>query len=110
MSLTNADTSRTAATDSPWFWVLVFSVVGLIALASISGQYGKRQSRLERQYQARDRVVDPKFSEAERRDFSMPHATLVPIWPLAATLGAMALVAAFMLGREHRRQLRELPG
>ena len=42
-------------TDSPWFWVLAFSLMALAVLAVLvfSGKYGKRQTRLELQYQAR---------------------------------------------------------
>ena len=57
-------------TDSPWFWVLLFSVVGLIALGGISGQYGKRQARLERQYQARERIRDEAVGDPARREYS----------------------------------------
>ena len=40
---------------------LLFSVVALIALGAISGQYGKRQARLERQYQARERIQNDQL-------------------------------------------------
>jgi hypothetical protein len=102
-------------TDSPWFWVLLFSIVGLIALVGISGQYGKRQARLERQYQARERIAagevgDRAAGDAERRDYATPQHTLVPIWPLAVLLIGVIVLAAVMLGREHRRRQRELSG
>jgi hypothetical protein len=54
---------------------------------------------------AEDAVADP-----QRRDYSTAADTLVPIWPLAFVLGGVALFAAVMLGRDHRRQLRELSG
>lgn len=102
-------------TDSPWFWVLLFSLVGLIALATISGQYGKRQARLERQYQARERIRagatgDGAVGDPARRDYSTPEKTLVPIWPLAIALGGTVVFAAVMLAREQRRRPHELPG
>ena len=97
-------------TDSPWFWVLLFSVMGLIALVAISGQYGKRQARLERQYQARERVAEDAVADPERRQYATPNATLVPLWPLAILLGGVIVLAAVMLGREHQRQHRELSG
>jgi hypothetical protein len=101
-------------TDSPWFWVLMFSVTGLIALAAISGQYGKRQARLERQYQARERIRsdelgDDAVGDPARREYSSPRQTLIPIWPLAVVLGGVAALAAVMLRREQQKW-HELPG
>ena len=101
---------RPPITDSPWFWVLLFSVVGLVALAAISGQYGKRQARLERQYQARERIREDAVGDPRRPEYSAPDKTLVPIWPLAVVLGGVVLVAAVMLGREQGRGRNELPG
>lgn len=102
-------------TDSPWFWLLLFSVVGLVALAAISGQYGKRQARLERQYQARERIRDGAIGNSAvgdpaRRDYSSPDQTLVPIWPLAVVLCGLIVFAAAMLRRDHQRRPHELPG
>lgn len=102
-------------TDSPWFWVLLFSIVGLIALGGISGQYGRRQARLERQYQARERIAagevgDNAGEDPERHEYATPDRTLVPIWPLAILLGGVILLAAVMLGRELQRRRHELSG
>jgi hypothetical protein len=41
-------------TDSPWMWLALFSAVGLSALLATGGKFGKRQSGIERRYQARD--------------------------------------------------------
>ncbi|HEY4723947.1 MAG TPA: hypothetical protein VII92_18990 [Anaerolineae bacterium] len=101
-------------TDSPWFWLLVFSVVGIGALAAISGKYGRRQANIERQYQARERIAQGDTisgdadtaqdgDSASRRSYSMPGETLIPLWPLAVGLGAIALFAAVMLARERGR-------
>lgn len=97
-------------TDSPWFWVLLFAAVGLLALATIHGQYGKRQAHLERQYQARERIAEHAVGDSSRREYSTPAHTLIPVWPLAAVLIVVIVVAAVMLGREVRRRRRELPG
>jgi hypothetical protein len=102
-------------TDSPWFWLLAFSGVALIALVTISGQYGKRQARLERQYQARERIAegavgDGATSDPARREYASPDNTLVPLWPLAIPLVGVAGFAAVMLRRQVRRQRDQLPG
>jgi hypothetical protein len=93
---------KSPITDSPWFWVLVFSLMGLVALVAISGQYGKRQSRLERQYQARERIAADAVEDPQRREYSTPGDTLIAIWPLAVVLAGVAVFAIVMLSREFR--------
>src|SRR5262245_7934448 len=110
MALTKADSSGTPTTDSPWFWVLLFCVVGLLFLVIFSGQIGKRQARLERQYQARERVMEDAVSDPDRREYATPDNTLVTIWPLEVLLIGAAIGAAGMLWRQHQRRLDELPG
>ena len=102
---------RPAVTDSPWFWVLIFSLMALGALAAIGGKYGRRQAVIERQYQARERSAKlqapPKHASqptrdedrGERRGFASPGETLIPLWPLAVILTCAALFAAVMLYR-----------
>ena len=108
--------AQSGLTDSPWFWALAFSLVGLLALAVIgfSGKYGKRQAGIERQYQARERVAEKLTSENNpdvagridqsevRRPFATPGNNLITTWPLAALLGIVAVVAALMLYRASR--------
>jgi hypothetical protein len=96
-------TSKPPLTDSPWFWVLLFSVVGLVSLVVISGQYGKRQARIERQYQARERIGDNAVNDPTRPEYATPDNTLVPIWPLGVLLVATAVGSAIMLQRERSR-------
>lgn len=96
-------------TDSPWFWVLAFSLMALVALAAMNGKYGRRQSALERQYQARDRVAAGETGptaaggDTGRRPYAMPGQTLVPLWPLALIMVAIALVSGAMLWRGRGR-------
>ena len=103
-------------TDSPWFWVLLFSLFAIAGLAVLvfSGWYGKRQTRLELQYQARYRVAEkitaennPSATERTddseaRRPFATPGNNLIKTWPLAVLLGIVAAVAAAMLYRTVR--------
>ena len=96
-------------TDSPWFWVLMFSGMALAAVVAIGPKYGGRQARLERQYQVRERMaverpdgntqvqVDRINNEAERRDLASAENTLVPLWPLVLVLSIVVLFAAIML-------------
>ena len=95
-------TGKVVITDSPWFWVLLFSLIGIAAVVTISGQYGKRQARLERQYQAREPLMDETGGHPSPREYSSAEDTLIAIWPLAVVLAGIAAVAAFMLAREQR--------
>jgi hypothetical protein len=104
-------------TDSPWFWALVFSLMGLLALAVIgfSGKYQKRQAKIELQYQARERVAEKLTAENKpavreriddleaRRPFATPGNNLITLWPLAVLLGIVAVVAGAMLYRGRGR-------
>jgi hypothetical protein len=56
-------------TDSPWLWLALFSAVGLSALLATGGKFGKRQSGIERRYQARDwHVRDQQARDQQARD------------------------------------------
>ena len=110
-----ADPRDVPLTDSPWFWVLTFSLMALMALAAIGGKYGRRQTRLELQYQARDRVADQRASAntpeaaglgddpTSPREYATPGNNLIPLWPLAVVLFLIALFAAVMLHRGRGR-------
>jgi hypothetical protein len=109
---------RPPITDSPWFWVLVFSLVGLAGLAAIHDKYGKRQAGIERQYQARERTAEQVAvagKDGEAADtiqptdvplpaYATPGHNLISIWPLFALLSVLGLVAAIMLSRERSRK------
>jgi hypothetical protein len=104
-------------TDSPWFWLLLFSLMGIVALAAIHDKYGKRQAGIERQYQARERTaeqvaaVGKEGAAADRIQptdvplpaYATPGHNLISIWPLFALLSVLGVVAAIMLSRERRR-------
>ena len=84
-------------TDSPWFWVLLFSAVALAALVAIHGKYSRRQAGMEIKYQARERLADDRVGDAESRPMSQPENTLIPLWPVAVVLIIVLLVATVML-------------
>jgi hypothetical protein len=92
-------------TDSHWFWVLMFSGMALVALLAIGPKYGGRQSRLERQYQARERIATQANAKTSTQDYASADDTLIPLWPLAVILSAVIVLAAVMLFRGHQRTL-----
>lgn len=85
--------------------------MALVALVAIGPKYGKRQSALERNYQARERVSEPSVAGntsaadsrtnglAAERAYATANDTLVPLWPLAMVLCAVVLFAIYMLRR-----------
>jgi hypothetical protein len=114
--MANAQNDLPPVTDSPWFWALVFSVVGMAALAIICGKYGKRQAGIERQFQARERTAeqvaavgeDGTIADKASQDVPIPQYSdagrlLISIWPLFVVLSAVGVLAAIMLSRERKR-------
>jgi hypothetical protein len=106
---------RPPLTDSPWFWVMMFSFMAVGALAAIGGKYGRRQATIERQFQARTRIAQQQAVEnssagdartnqqTDQSDFATSGDTVIPLWPLASLLILVALFAGFMLVLGRRR-------
>jgi hypothetical protein len=106
-----SDKVHASVTDSPWFWVLAFALMALLILVLMGPKIGRRQAKIELNYQARERVaaaqeagnnpdVDERSEElADRRAFATPEDTLVPLWPLAAILLVVVLFSWTMLIR-----------
>jgi len=98
-----------AILDSPWAWVLMFSVMGLVALAAMRPKYLARQGEIEMEYTARQRsdefrarraAGEEPAAEGRKADPVDPRAPLIiPLWPLAATLSLIALASLGMLLR-----------
>jgi hypothetical protein len=101
-------------TDSPWFWVLIFSLMALFILLLMGPKIGRRQAKIELKYQARERIAAEQESGnnlapgvrseevADRKALATPNDTLVPLWPLAAILVVVALFSWVMLIRRGR--------
>jgi hypothetical protein len=102
-------------TDSPWFWVMIFSLMAIGALAAIGGKYGRRQATIERQFQARTRIAQHSTAQnnspgdtrtgqlVDQHGYAAPGDTLIPLWPLASLLLLVALFAGIMLARSRGR-------
>lgn len=43
--------------DSPWAWLLLFGAAAVLGLLTIAPKYNRREARLERAYQARERAA-----------------------------------------------------
>ncbi|MBI2827184.1 MAG: hypothetical protein HYX69_21135 [Planctomycetia bacterium] len=94
-------------TDSPFFWMAIFAVAGLVALTAIAPKYARRQARMERMGQTRERVarggpgtVAPAAAE-EPGDFDVPAeapSARFSLRPLAVALSILLAVAAVGIG------------
>jgi hypothetical protein len=48
---------RSELTDSPWFWLLIFSMFALLALVTIGPKYSLRQGGIETRFQNRETAL-----------------------------------------------------
>ncbi len=94
--------------DSPWFWIVCFSAVGLLATTVIGPKYEQRQATLERKYQARGQVQrdiaagrpleqSAKSEDDLRVQYSTPGNTLVSLRPIRVVLIVILVVATAVL-------------
>jgi hypothetical protein len=105
---------RTDLTDSPWFWALAFSTMGLLGVWAISGKYDDRQKRVEARYEARERIAATKGGAAPTHDSAAPQAGYsserrVPLHFLAGGLLIVSVVSLVMLSRDVRNGARASP-
>jgi hypothetical protein len=110
------------ATDSPWFWGLIFAVMGVVGIAMIAPKFARRQGQLERRFLGRQQAA----IERERRAAGLPPVDLadsarepaalgdddtgggnagpiVPLWTLATASLAVGVGSGIMLVREATR-------
>lgn len=105
--------SKPPLTDSPWFWLFLFGLAGVAALAAIGPKYVRRQAKIEQQYYAREEILRrqverPAEAGAKRaEDKAAPGRgeLLIPLWPVVAVLLGLLLAASgvwAVFGRERR--------
>lgn len=124
---------QTSVTDSPWFWVMLFSLAGLAALFTIAPKFERREASIEAKFHARERglgrePVDqppdddatPAANDGVANDIAdgatndgagptaFPWQPIFTITPIALFLAAIAIVAMWNVMRFHRRRLSQL--
>jgi hypothetical protein len=105
------------ATDSPWFWGCLFSVMGLVGMALIAPKYDIRQRQIEGRFLGRKNAaiersrraaglepVDLAETAADRDEVAP--GRIVPLWTLATIAVVAAAGSAVMLAREVRQGRR----
>ena len=100
-----------SATESPWFWVMLFSLAGLAAIATIGPKFDRREESIELKFHARERGLGREAVEQPSEDAPPEPAPWQPIFtlgPIVAVLGVVAVVAMANVIRLHRRRLQTL--
>jgi hypothetical protein len=106
---------REPITDSPWLWFALFTGCALAALLATGGRFGKKQARLENQYEARaalasgqmqieDKGTGERVASGRIPHFSTENDTVIPLWPLEIILGLMFTASFALLLRERMRE------
>jgi hypothetical protein len=100
-----------AVTDAPWFWVMLFSLAGLAAVATIGPKFERREQSLEMKFHARERGLGREAVEQPTEDAPAEPAPWSPIFtlgPIMLVLGVVAVVAMVNVARLQRRRLKGL--
>ncbi len=120
-------------TDSPWFWIYMFSTMALLMLMVMGPKYGHRQTHLEDEFRYGTRTLqrpggagsgsDPDAERAnaaddvtaERGPLSdgpqpLTHDMLISLWPLRALAAAVMVGSCVMLQWSFVRRRRSSGG
>lgn len=103
-----AERQPSSATESPWFWVLIFSLAALAAIATIGPKFERREEAIETKFHARERAVGREAIEKPAEDAAQDGPQWQPIFtlgPIAGVVALVAVVAMVNLVRLHRRRL-----
>jgi hypothetical protein len=94
---------RPPFSDSPWFWIYVFTTFALIVLMIMRPRVQDRQAQIERKAQGRQRAMERAAGQTPQTPLSTPETTVIPLTPLFVILGAVWVLSWFMLLRYFRR-------
>ena len=101
-----------SVTESPWFWVMLFSLAGLAALFTIGPKFEKREASIEAKFHARERALGREAFEKPSDDAApsaeMPWKPIFTLGPIAAVLMCVAVVGMVNVMRFHRKKWKNL--
>jgi hypothetical protein len=120
MASSSSPSSKPAPlTDSPWFWLGLFSLTGVVAILAIGPKFYQRQQRLERQSHVREQVWRQRMeqppeaapAEATREaadNDPYPSEVRNRLWPLAVLGAAVTFGCWGWLWWQHRSPSTQL--
>jgi len=100
-----------SVTESPWFWVMLFSLAGLAAVFTVGPKFERREAGIEQNFHARERALGREAFDKPSDDAAPQPAPWRPIFtlgPIAAILICIAVVAMFNVFRLQKRRLNAL--
>lgn len=87
-----ASSPSSSIADSPWFWVYLFAVGGLISLALAAPKFGDRQAQEERRWQGHERAAQLRTGVEMTGELSTADNTQMTLRPLFLALAVVASV------------------
>lgn len=93
--------------ESPWFWVMLFSLGALAGIATIGPKFERREQAIETKFHSRERGLGREAAEPgpANDQAAAPHwEPIFTVWPVMAVVGGVALVAFVQLIRLQRRR------
>lgn len=106
---TGAPDRRPSITESPWYWVYVFSTAGLVGLMLLGPKMLQRQAQEERSFQGRRRAEEQKRGQTPATPMSDADSTLLTLRPIYLILGGTLLVAWVVFWWQHFGRRRTAP-
>ena len=95
-------------TDSPWFWIYLFSTAGLALLIVFGPKLYSRQAQIEREFQARQRAgqVVGSSGTGPTQSLSTAQNTIISFRPILIMLGILVATGwvGFYVGHLRRRR------
>ena len=92
---------RKSITESPWYWVYLFSTAVLIAIVLLGPKIIERQTIDERNYQARQRTYQQASGEQPDIPLSTSNNQLITLQPLIITFAIVLTVSWIILWYRH---------
>jgi hypothetical protein len=101
----NPPAANPAASDSPWFWALLFCSVALVAIVTVGPKFARRQAQLERRAEVRERIAygQPTPAAGSQTAGEAHPSGLRRLAPLTAVVAAGWTASWLLLRRDLRR-------
>ena len=98
-----SDSARIPIADSPWFWLELFCIVAVMAIALIGPKFQQRQGQIERRFDGRQHAYSRPAGEATAEPGVASRQIVddnrVSLMPLQLVIAGVMLLAAYMLAR-----------